>query len=93
MSVAGCVVVVGAGFRADRTERGARVIFEGWCPDCDMQSVVVDAGDGPDAAENAWATCTECAMGWTWRDDAPAAPGESADRLRGVDAAAGALAA
>lgn len=47
------------------------MIFEGWCPDCDLQSVLVDTGDGPDHGAHAWATCTECGIGWTWQGDLP----------------------
>lgn len=37
----------------------------GWCPDCDLHSVVVDPRDGA----SAWAECVECGTGWVHRDD------------------------
>lgn len=43
-------------------------MHDGWCDDCDTQTVVVDR----DAASgSAWATCTECAAGWVHRDESP----------------------
>jgi hypothetical protein len=44
-----------------------RTLFPGWCPDCDLQSAVVEL----DADGTGWATCTECETGWVWRDEAP----------------------
>ncbi|PZE28909.1 MULTISPECIES: hypothetical protein [unclassified Curtobacterium] len=56
------------------------MIFEGWCPDCDLQTVLVDTGDGPEHGEQAWATCTECGVGWTWRDALPEPRSSARDR-------------
>ncbi|MBT2503694.1 hypothetical protein [Curtobacterium sp. ISL-83] len=44
------------------------MMHDGWCPDCDMQTVVIDTDD---QGENAWASCTECGVGWTHRDELP----------------------
>ncbi|WP_288468383.1 hypothetical protein [uncultured Curtobacterium sp.] len=41
---------------------------DGWCPDCDLQTVVVDADE---RGENGWATCVECGAGWVHRDELP----------------------
>ncbi|WP_139195264.1 hypothetical protein [Curtobacterium sp. MCBA15_001] len=41
-------------------------LHDGWCDDCDSQTVVVDRDD---ASDTAWATCTECGAGWVHRDD------------------------
>ncbi|MBE7162519.1 MAG: hypothetical protein INR72_14865 [Williamsia herbipolensis] len=46
------------------------VTSAGWCPDCDLPSVVVDSRDGM----NAWAECTECGVGWTHRDEVAERP-------------------
>ncbi|MFJ3382660.1 MULTISPECIES: hypothetical protein [unclassified Curtobacterium] len=44
-------------------------MHDGWCEDCDAQTVVIDA----DAhGEHAWATCTECGAGWVHRDQTSA---------------------
>jgi hypothetical protein len=47
------------------------MMHDGWCPDCDLRSVVIDVDDQGD---NAWASCTECGTGWVHRDDLPEAP-------------------
>ena len=46
------------------------VAFEGWCPDCDLPSAVVEIG----ADGSGWASCMECEHGWVWRDDAVGVP-------------------
>ncbi|WIB14363.1 MULTISPECIES: hypothetical protein [unclassified Curtobacterium] len=46
------------------------MMHDGWCPDCDLRSVVIDVDDQGD---NAWASCTECGSGWVHRDDLPEA--------------------
>ncbi|MFZ6993786.1 hypothetical protein ACO0E1_18025 [Curtobacterium sp. RRHDQ66] len=45
------------------------MMHDGWCPDCDLRTVVIDV-DSDD--QNAWATCTECGAGWVHRDEIPA---------------------
>ncbi len=47
------------------------MMHDGWCPDCDLRTVVIDVDSDGDAA---WATCTECGEGWVHRDEVPAAP-------------------
>lgn len=44
------------------------MMHDGWCPDCDLQTVVIDSDEQGDGA---WATCTECAAGWVHRDELP----------------------
>uniref|UniRef100_A0A942T0Q6 Transcription factor zinc-finger domain-containing protein n=1 Tax=Neobacillus citreus TaxID=2833578 RepID=A0A942T0Q6_9BACI len=44
------------------------MMHDGWCPDCDLRTVVIDADE---QGEHAWATCTECGSGWVHRDDLP----------------------
>ncbi|GGK86961.1 hypothetical protein GCM10009769_01300 [Curtobacterium luteum] len=44
------------------------MMHDGWCPDCDLRSVVIDVDD---AGEHAWATCSECGAGWVHRDELP----------------------
>ncbi|WP_181439606.1 hypothetical protein [Curtobacterium sp. MCBD17_032] len=46
------------------------MMHDGWCPDCDLRSVVIDVDDQGD---HAWASCTECGAGWVHRDDLPEA--------------------
>jgi transcription elongation factor Elf1 len=46
------------------------MMHDGWCPDCDLPSVVIDVDD---QSEHAWASCTECGAGWVHRDDLPEA--------------------
>ncbi|WP_181436259.1 hypothetical protein [Curtobacterium sp. MCBD17_008] len=46
------------------------MMHDGWCPDCDLRSVVIDVDD---QSGNAWASCTECGSGWVHRDDLPEA--------------------
>lgn len=43
-------------------------MHDGWCDDCETQTVVVDRDT---ASGNAWATCTECGVGWIHRDESP----------------------
>jgi len=43
-------------------------MHEGWCPDCDLPSVIVDHGDD---GTSGWAECTECGEGWVHRDERP----------------------
>lgn len=45
------------------------MMHDGWCPDCDLRTVVIDVDSDE---QNAWATCTECDAGWVHRDDVPA---------------------
>ncbi len=46
------------------------MMHDGWCPDCDLRSVVIDSdADG----QHAWATCSECGAGWVHRDELPEA--------------------
>ena len=47
------------------------MMHDGWCPDCDLQTVVIDSDEQGDGA---WATCTECAAGWVHRDGVPESP-------------------
>ncbi len=50
------------------------MMHDGWCPDCDLRSVVIDSdADG----ERAWATCSECGAGWIHRDDVPEQPADA----------------
>ena len=62
------------------------MFFDGWCPDCDLKTAVVDTGDGTDGG--AWATCTECEAGWVWRDETHEAPAERSSAPRRDSAAA-----
>lgn len=45
------------------------MMHDGWCEDCDQQTVVIDGGDTDSGS--AWATCTECGAGWVHRDETP----------------------
>jgi hypothetical protein len=46
------------------------MMHDGWCPDCDLRTVVIDSDtDG----QHAWATCSECGAGWVHRDELPEA--------------------
>ncbi|WP_426725075.1 hypothetical protein [Curtobacterium flaccumfaciens] len=44
------------------------MMHDGWCPDCDLRTVVIDADE---QGENAWASCAECGTGWVHRDELP----------------------
>ncbi len=44
------------------------MMHDGWCPDCDLQTVVIDSDEHGD---HAWASCTECGAGWVHREDVP----------------------
>ncbi|MGN8048467.1 hypothetical protein ACTJKO_02175 [Curtobacterium sp. 22159] len=44
------------------------MMHDGWCPDCDLRTVVIDTDEQGD---HAWATCTECGAGWVHRDELP----------------------
>ncbi|OIH98363.1 MULTISPECIES: hypothetical protein [unclassified Curtobacterium] len=44
------------------------MMHDGWCPDCDLRTVVIDTDE---TGENAWATCAECGTGWVHRDELP----------------------
>ncbi|GAA3337679.1 hypothetical protein GCM10017714_05720 [Curtobacterium pusillum] len=44
------------------------MMHDGWCPDCDLRTVVIDTDEQGD---HAWATCTECGSGWVHRDELP----------------------
>lgn len=57
------------------------MMHDGWCPDCDQRSVVVDSGDGDDGSF-AWATCSECGAGWVHRDELPVARAHGSDADR-----------
>ena len=41
------------------------MMHDGWCPDCDLRTVVIDTDEQGD---HAWASCTECGSGWVHRD-------------------------
>jgi hypothetical protein len=61
MSVVGCLLKVSERPGRRRT-MSDDTMHDGWCPDCDLRSAVVDLATG-------WAECTECGIGWTERDD------------------------
>lgn len=42
------------------------MMHDGWCPDCDLRTVVIDTDEQGD---HGWATCTECGSGWVHRDE------------------------
>jgi len=44
------------------------MMHDGWCPDCDLQTVVIDSDE---QSGDAWATCVECSAGWVHRDELP----------------------
>ena len=44
------------------------MMHDGWCPDCDLRTVVIDTDDD---GTHAWASCTECGAGWVHRDELP----------------------
>ena len=46
------------------------MMHDGWCPDCDLLSVVIDVSDD---GQHAWASCDECGTGWVHRDELPEA--------------------
>jgi hypothetical protein len=46
------------------------MMHDGWCPDCDLPSVVIDVSDD---GQHAWASCDECGTGWVHRDELPEA--------------------
>lgn len=46
------------------------MMHDGWCPDCDLRTVVIDTDEHGD---HAWASCTECGSGWVHRDELPEA--------------------
>ncbi|QQD75039.1 hypothetical protein I8920_09150 [Curtobacterium sp. YC1] len=50
------------------------MMHDGWCPDCDLRTVVIDTDEHGD---NAWATCAECGTGWVHRDELPELQGAS----------------
>jgi hypothetical protein len=55
--------------RDDPDDDEERVMMhDGWCPDCDLQTVVID---GDEQTGDAWASCTECGSGWVHRDELP----------------------
>ncbi|MCL9665071.1 hypothetical protein L2091_07500 [Curtobacterium albidum] len=55
--------------RVDPDDDEERVMMhDGWCPDCDLQTVVIDSDE---QGGNAWASCTECGSGWAHRDELP----------------------
>ncbi|WP_420367963.1 hypothetical protein [Curtobacterium sp. L1-20] len=56
------------------------MMHDGWCPDCDLRTVVIDTDEQGD---HAWASCTECGSGWVHRDELPelvGAPTEQTER-------------
>jgi hypothetical protein len=71
MSVVGCLLEGMSGVQRheqtgpEQAGRDGGTLFEGWCPDCGIQSAIIEV----DAAGNGWATCTECEVGWVHRDD------------------------
>jgi transcription elongation factor Elf1 len=66
MSVVGCLLDLSTERRHDQRHAGGVMIHDGWCPDCDVRSAVIDIDTDNDRA---WATCTECGAGWIWRED------------------------
>ena len=52
-------------------------MHDGWCDDCETQTVVVDRDT---ASGNAWATCTECGVGWVHRDESPSSGSTASGR-------------
>ena len=50
------------------------MMHDGWCPDCDLRTVVIDTDE---QGENAWASCAECGTGWVHRDELPELQGAS----------------
>lgn len=44
------------------------MMHDGWCPDCDLRTVVIDTDEQGD---HAWASCIECGAGWVHRDELP----------------------
>ncbi|OII19746.1 hypothetical protein BIV01_14530 [Curtobacterium sp. MCBA15_013] len=67
MSVVGCVLSVSDGTRPHDDEEHV-MMHDGWCPDCDLRTVVIDSDEHGDTA---WASCTECGAGWVHRDELP----------------------
>ncbi|MFJ5144954.1 hypothetical protein [Curtobacterium sp. NPDC088465] len=68
--------------RDDPDDDEERVMMhDGWCPDCDLQTVVID---GDEQGGDAWASCTECGSGWVHRDELPepASAGSSREERR-----------
>ncbi|KQR34919.1 hypothetical protein [Curtobacterium sp. Leaf154] len=50
------------------------MMHDGWCPDCDLRTVVIDTDE---QGENAWASCAECGTEWVHRDELPELQGAS----------------
>jgi transcription elongation factor Elf1 len=72
MSVVGCLLDRnGPRNRSGHDHEELGMMHDGWCPDCDLRSVVIDSDDTADG--HAWATCTECGAGWVHRDELPGA--------------------
>jgi hypothetical protein len=71
MSVVGCLLGMSTGRRRDEE---LTMIHDGWCPDCDDRTAVIDVPtdrQGEPTGDIAWATCVECGAGWVHRDDLP----------------------
>lgn len=64
--------------RNDRPDDEERVMMhDGWCPDCDLRTVVVDSDE---QTGDAWASCTECGSGWVHREELPELAPAAAER-------------
>ncbi|WIE60141.1 hypothetical protein DEI97_010175 [Curtobacterium sp. MCLR17_032] len=55
------------------------MMHDGWCPDCDLPSAVIDVSDD---GQHAWASCAECGTGWVHRDELPEARTTSGTSIR-----------
>lgn len=70
MSVVGCVMACRRTQWVSRPYHEETVMMhDGWCPDCDLRTVVVDSDES--GSGNAWASCTECGVGWVHREEHP----------------------
>jgi len=61
-----------------RTHEETVMMHDGWCPDCDLRTVVIDSDES--GSGNAWASCTECGVGWVHRDEHPSGSSRRAAR-------------
>ena len=79
MSAAGCLMVrIETTARRRATDDEERVMMhDGWCPDCDLRTVVVDSDE---QTGDAWATCIECSAGWVHRDELPQSAADPVER-------------
>jgi transcription elongation factor Elf1 len=77
MSVVGCLMAWRRTQRASGPDREeTAMMHDGWCPDCDLRTVVIDSDES--GSGNAWASCTECGVGWVHREEHPS---ESSPRV------------